>query len=644
MCGIFGKIQFDGRPIEVQSFLKQLNTMTHRGPDGYGLVLANLRTGHAVSRYNRPPGIAVNCYDTALGHRRLAIIDRSNAAAQPMTDQEGRLWLTFNGEIYNFGELRKELLARGHVFSTNHSDSEALLYAFKEWGEGCLERLRGMFAFAVLDLKTRHIFFARDRIGKKPLYYRSGPDGLQFASELKAILIDPQVPQRIDPVSLVQYLMFNYIPAPRTIYDGIHKLPAGHCAWVDLMRPEIIRVKEYWKLQYQVEEEPSLEVRMEEFDAEFAEAVRLRMISDVPLGVLLSGGIDSTAVVRTMRRLTNGPIRTFSVGFEEEERNELKWAREVARRYGTEHHEKIIRPDAAAILSDLVGQYDEPFGDSSALPTYWICRTAKEHVTTVLSGDGGDELLAGYNRYETYRKLAQFDGILPRLRHLVLGMTDRLLPQSVPGKRRLFLLAKNPYERYLEQMGKSAALEFLTPEIQRAAFRKEDPQAFFRQAWDKSPQESLSRLQYVDTKTYLPEDVLVKLDRASMLNSLEARCPFLDHKLIELVARIPAYFKYHRNEKKYLLKQILLPDMGREFLSRRKRGFSLPLNQWLRGELSGYVKEHLAAGNLPDEINRPSVERFLNSYMRGILDGGRSLWSLLVLSLWCERYRVGRMQ
>jgi asparagine synthase (glutamine-hydrolysing) len=641
MCGILGKIQGRGRPIDTSLFLRQLNTMMHRGPNGYGILLTNLNTRNTISSYNHPAEERGVNFDIALGHRRLSILDLSEAAAQPMSDEEGQLWVTFNGEIYNFAELRQELLNRGHTFRTDHSDTEVLLYAYKEWGEGCLNRLRAMFSFAILDLRSRHLFLARDRIGKKPLYYRLGPEGLQFASELKALLADPNLPRRIDPLALAQYLMYGYIPAPNTIYQGIHKLPAAHCAWVNLDSLATVAVKEYWTLQYQPTEGRTLEDWLEEFDAEFTEAVRLRMVSDVPLGAFLSGGIDSSAVVRAMSKLSNKPIKTFSIGFEEEEYSELKWAREVSKQYGTEHYEEIVRPDAMALLPKLAAQYDEPFGDSSAVPTYWVCQMAHRYVTVALTGDGGDELLAGYHRYQFFETVRQFDWLPLQLRRLIFGTTANLWSKNRVAKRFLTDVSKDPYVRYRDKMAKSTALRFLTPDVHDFVSRKTNPQAFFAQAWRRAPQESLSRLQYVDTKTYLPEDILVKLDRASMLNSLEARCPFLDYKMVELAAQIPEQFKYNKQETKFLLKQLLLADLGHSFLSRGKRGFSVPLNRWFHGELAHYVRERLlfSHGNLPDEINRQEVKRLVHSYQHEKHRfSSHYLWNLLMLSAWTEIY------
>jgi asparagine synthase (glutamine-hydrolysing) len=640
MCGILGKISTDRQPIAPPLFVRQLDTMISRGPDSYGVLLANLNTGHNRSSYRRPPEANGDFFDVALGHRRLSILDLSEAASQPMADEEGRFWVTFNGEIYNFAELRHELLGRGHTFRTDHSDTEVLLHVFMEWGEGCLSRLRGMFAFGILDLKSRRLFLARDRMGKKPLYYRTGPEGFQFASELKAILADHRVPRRIDPVALSQYLMYHWIPSPRTIYQGISKLPAAHCAWVSLDHPEKIEAKEYWTLQYRPEEERGLEDWIEEFNAEFTESVRLRMISDVPLGALLSGGIDSTTVVRAMSRLGSSRVKTFSIGFEEEDYSELKWAREVAARYSTEHYEEIVRPDAIGLLPQLAAQYDEPFADDSAVPTYYVCHMARQHVTVALSGDGGDELFAGYNRYDTFQKLKRFDCLPLLLRRFVFGVGADLWPGNLTGKGFLKLLSQDSYGRYREQRGKSEVLRFLKTDVRANLLGRGDPHDFFTRAWASAPQEPISRMQYVDTKTYLPEDILVKLDRASMLNSLETRCPLLDHKIVELAARIPVRLKYNNNGKKFLLKQLLLSELGQPFLSRKKKGFSVPLNRWLRGQLHGHVSERLLSANnhLPDEIDQHEIKRLIRSYETGNRDLSRYIWNLLMLDAWSEVY------
>jgi asparagine synthase (glutamine-hydrolysing) len=641
MCGIFGVIKGKGRPLDLRLVLGQLATIAHRGPDGYGLMLANSATGRAATAHNGVPE-EVRDFDVVLGHRRLSILDLSPAAAQPMTD--GDLSVTFNGEIYNFAELRSELETRGHVFRTDHSDTEVLLHAFREWREGCLLRLRGMFAFAILDLERRRLFLARDRLGKKPLYFAAGPDRFTFASELKAIAADPGGTCRLDAVAMAQYLMYNYVPAPRTIYQGLQKLPAAHCAWVEIARPERVHMQEYWTLRWEPDDVPPLEMEdwIARFDTAFMEAVRLRMISDVPLGALLSGGIDSTLVVRAMSQLSPRPVKTFSVGLAGDEKSELPWARRVAERYGTEHYEDIVTPDAVALLPTLAAVYDEPFGDASALPTYSVFGMASGHVTVVLSGDGGDELFAGYNQYDLVRTLDRVDWLPPAVRRLVLGTGARLWPENFQGKGRLTLLGQAPRERYRELRAKPAALRFLSRDLRRAVADDPALDAHFDVAWARAPHDAISRLQYVDMKTYLPEDILVKVDRASMAHSLEARCPLLDHHVVELAARMPLRFKYRPGEKKLLLKRILSADLGPDFVARRKTGFGPPRDVWLRGQLATHVRERLVDvnGSLPEEIDRSTVAELVRSYHRGNRDLSRYVWNLLMLSAWTETHRT----
>jgi len=641
--------------VDVALAARQLHTLAHRGPDGWGVLAAEARTGRHVVTYGGPGpadtatpassagargGGATARHDVVLGHRRLAILDLAPEAAQPMGDADGRFWITFNGEIYNFAELRHALEARGHRFRTHHSDTEALLLAFKEWGPACLGRLRGMFAFAVLDLGRGTLFLARDRLGKKPLYYRAGADGFQFASELKAIVADPRVARRLDPVALAQYLLYGYVPAPRTIFHGVAKLPAAHWARVDLARPDRVELGEYWTLRWEPVEGRTPEAWLEELEAELTEAVRLRMVSDVPLGALLSGGLDSTAVVRAMAGLAGRPVKTFTIGFRGADRSELAWARTVATRYGTEHYEELVDPSGVKLLPLLAAQYDEPFGDDSALPTYCIAEVARRHVTVVLSGDGGDELFAGYSRYDRARALGRADAVPLLVRRLALGTLAACWPDALAGKGTLRLLAADSHRRYRELRAKPEGLGFLVPEVRRAVAHDDAVHAAFARAWARAPEAEPTRWQAVDALTYLPEDILVKLDRATMLTSLEARCPLLDHRVVELAARIPAALTYRPGAKKRLLRRLLEPDLGTAFVGRRKTGFGVPVDRWLRGDLAGYARDVLLAERpaLPAEIDRAAVRRFVGAYQRGTRDLGRHVWSLLMLAAWWETY------
>jgi asparagine synthase (glutamine-hydrolysing) len=571
-----------------------------------------------------------------LGHRRLAVLDLSPQAAQPMGDPEGRYWLTFNGEIYNFLEIKRELASFGITFRTDHSDTEVLLMAYARWGADCLARLRGMFAFGILDVRERRLFLARDRLGKKPLYYRATAREFQFASELKAIMADPAVPREVDPVALGQYLVYGYIPAPRTIYRGIAKLPPGHCAWVDLARPHEIMVRRYWEVP-EAPEPPEKNDWLEEFTAELAEAVRLRLISDVPLGAFASGGLDSTLVVRQMQQVGREPVRTFAIGFARGDVNELPYARQVARRYHTQHTEEVVHPDALALLPRLVRHFDEPFGDSSAIPTWIVSKVARRHVTVALSGDGGDELFAGYTRYhnahQLHRLLAPFP---PSLQRPLLTTLRKVWPRSWRGKALLNrggLLSGNVYRAI---MARDTNLALLHPDIRNDVANSLELHAFFDEYWRRGPEHLVSRMQFTDLHTYLPEDILVKADRTSMAASLELRCPLLDHRVVELAARMPLNLKYRHGDQKFLVKHILLPELGPDFTYRKKNGFQSPLRSWFQGKLRHFLKERLfvASRSLADLCDQSAVKALVQRFFEGQTDLREDVWRLLVLAEW----------
>ncbi len=646
MCGIYGRVTVPAAgALSPELCRRQTDSLRHRGPDAGGYLLAESRTGACslhregasqTSAWSRPSG-----WDLFLGHRRLAILDLSDAAAQPMEAAQGRYWITFNGEIYNFQEIRRELTGLGVTFRTRHSDTEVLLLAFVRWGEACLARLRGMFAFAILDLQDRRLFLARDRLGKKPLYYRAGPEGFQFASELKAIVADPAVPRELDAVALGQYLLYGYVPSPRTIYRGIAKLPPAHFAWVDLDRPQEIRLQRYWDLRYGVEVASDRHWR-EEFAAELAEAVRLRLVSDVPLGAFSSGGLDSTAVVREMHRTGSGPVKTFAIGFPEVEASELPWARLVARRYRTDHTEEVVHPDALALLPDLVRHFDEPFGDSSALPTWLVSHLARRRVTVALSGDGGDEILAGYRRYANAQRLEQLVGPLPAgLRRPLLRLLALAWPAALRGKS-FWGRAATGDNLYQAMMARQSNLALLHPDL-LAAVSAAELHAHFREPWERGPADFLSRMQYVDLHTYLPEDILVKADRASMAASLELRCPLLDHRLVELAARLPRACKVSGREQKVLLRELVAADLGQGFVNRPKNGFQMPLKSWFNGNLRQTLTERLLApGNpLAHLCRQTEVARLVHRFFQGQRDLSEDLWRLLVLAEWCRQVQGG---
>jgi asparagine synthase (glutamine-hydrolysing) len=641
MCGIFGRLRLLGGPLNGSLCVAQTDAMRHRGPDGSGYLALDSVSGASVLAHQGPTfGAALagwgRNWDMFLGHRRLAVLDLSPQAAQPMGDPQGRYWLTYNGEIYNFLELKRELARLGASFRTEHSDTEVLLLALAQWGEACLARVRGMFAFGMVDVQEKTLFLARDRLGKKPLYYRATAQELQFASELKAIMADPATPREIDAVALGQYLMYGYIPAPRTIYRGIAKLPPGHCAWVNLARPQEIRLRRYWEAPAGTEA-PERRDWQEEFEAELAEAVRLRLISDVPLGAFASGGLDSTLVVRQMQRVSREPIRTFAIGFAQGGINELPYARRVARHYHTEHTEEVVRPDALALLPEMVRQFDEPFGDSSAIPTWIVSQAARRHVTVALSGDGGDELFAGYLRYHNAHRLQRLlAAVPPGLRRPLLTTASNLWPPSWKGKsllQRAGLLNGNLYRAV---MARDANLALLHPEVRHLAVQSPELHAFFDEPWQRGPGHPVSRMQFTDLHSYLPEDVLVKADRASMAASLELRCPLLDHRVVELAARLPLDLKYRPGQQKFLVKQILLPDLGPEFVHRRKNGFQTPLRSWFQGDLRNLLQERLLARPSPlaGLCDGQAVRAMVHRFFGGQTDLSEDLWRLLVLAQW----------
>jgi asparagine synthase (glutamine-hydrolysing) len=643
MCGIFGRFERPRTSLEMALCRAQTDTLRHRGPDGYGFLAANSQSKHWLVVHNRPwpeepPASEQSGWNGFLGHRRLAILDLSEKAAQPMGDPEGRYWITFNGEIYNFADIRRDLKDRGVTFRTDHSDTEVLLMAYIHWGPDCLARLRGMFAFGILDLEENRVFLARDRLGKKPLYYRLSPDGLQFASEMKAILADPGVPRDIDPIALAQYMLYGYVPAPRTIYQGIAKLPPAHFALGSLDQPQELTVRRYWEFPPAHPGEPRSDW-LEEFVAEVDEAVRIRMISDVPLGAFASGGLDSTLVVRQMHRNSTEPLKTFSIGFEEEDYNELPWARQVSHRYHTDHYEEIVHPDAISLLPRLVKQFDEPFGDPSAIPTLMVSELARRQVTVALSGDGGDELLAGYHRYHRSELLRKALRPVPVFfRKYLFQALGGLWPLSWKGKGFITRLGQDSRTLYRSMMAQATNLAVLHPDLRRRLADNSEIHAFFDHCWKKGPQHYVSRLQFTDAQTYLPEDILVKTDRTSMAVSLELRCPLLDHRVVELTARLPLDLKYRNGDKKVIIKQALLPEFGPAFINRKKTGFGIPLKYWFRGNLKSFVQERLLNGASPLRglCDGKVMDTFVNRCLQGQRDLSPDLWRLLVLGEWCQ--------
>ncbi len=623
MCGIGGKLYFDpARTVEAEVLERMNAVQVHRGPDDGGILCEG------------PVGLA---------HRRLSIIDLSPAGHQPMTNEDGTLWIVFNGEIYNFQDLRPDLLQRGHRFQSR-TDTEVILHLYEEHGPGCLQFLRGMFAFAIWDSRLRQLFLARDRLGKKPLCYQWDAHAFRFASEAKAILQDPVVDILPDPAGISQYLTYGYVPSPGSAFQGVRKLPPAHYLICRDGRVEVIR---YWRLRRdQKVQRPEAEW-CQEILARLEEAVRLRLISDVPLGAFLSGGIDSSAVVAMMSRVASSPVKTFSIGFDEPEYDELRYARLVAERYGTDHHELVVRPDAAAILPRIVWHYDEPFGDSSAVPTYYVAQMTRRHVTVALNGDAGDENFGGYDRYVASILAASFDrwpgaGLFRRAVRRGLRLwppSGRRTSLLYRGRRFLDGLTELPERRYARWFchfyGDRKA-ELCTPEFRAAADGADDLEVMLAAYRESDAPDMVDATLGVDASLYLPDDLLVKVDIASMAHSLEARSPFLDHEFMEFAATIPSDLKVRGRTKKYILKQALQELLPETILHRPKMGFGVPIDHWFRHELKDLAYDSLLGppALARGYFRREAVQRFLDEHTRGAANWHYLLWTLLMLELW----------
>jgi asparagine synthase (glutamine-hydrolysing) len=594
--------------------------LAHRGPDGDGVWTSG------------PVG---------LGHRRLAIIDLSPAGRQPMHSSDGRLTITFNGEIYNFLELRRELEAGGHAFRSR-SDTEVMLAAYRQWGTSCVTRFRGMFAFALWDAHERSLFVARDRVGKKPLHYWTDRDGLSFASEPKAFLADPAFEAEPDLRALSAYLNYQYVPSPLSAFKGVQKLPPAHYL---VVKDGEVRVEQYWKLSYKAKRTISEEDASRELVERLREAVRLRLISDVPLGAFLSGGVDSSAVVAVMAGLMSEPVKTFSIGFDEKEFDELPYARLVAQRYATDHHEFVVRPDAVEIFPHLVWHYNEPYADASAIPTYYLSKLARQHVTVALNGDAGDENFAGYRRYLPTSPAAQFDRLPKPLRDAI-GLASNLAPNPrrsdsvlYRGRRWLRRLSDSPPGRYSRRImifDRDLKAEICEPSFLAAAGQP-DAASIVLDAFEQSDAEAfLDSVLDVDVRYYLTDCLLVKVDIATMAHGLEGRSPMLDHEFMEFAASLPAEMKLRGNETKYIFKRAVRDLVPHEIIDRPKKGFGVPLAAWFRGDLREMSGDLLIGGRLSQRgyFKRGAVERLLQEHWRGAAEWQDQLWSLLMLESW----------
>ncbi len=625
MCGICGVVALDpAARVEERLLRGMAGLLAHRGPDGEGV-------------WTKGP--------VGLGHRRLAIIDLSEAAAQPMANEDETLWIVFNGEIYNFQGLRDDLLRRGHTFRSK-SDTETILHLYEEEGEACLGRLRGMFAFALWDARRRRLLLARDRVGKKPLFYWHRPGrAFVFASEAKAFLAHPEFRAEPDAEAIWHYLTFQYVPSPWSAFRGVRKLPPAHYL---VLEGDRLEVRRYWELRYAPKRQGSEADLVAELGTRLREAVRLRLISDVPLGAFLSGGVDSSGVVALMHAVGTGPVRTFSIGFPEAEYDELRYARMVAERFGTEHHELTVRPDALGILPRLVWHYNEPFGDSSAIPSLYLAEMTRRHVTVALNGDGGDEAFAGYPRYLALRLSRPFGYVPAGLRRGIAGLAGRLPAGRAKGflnRAARFLAAQDVdprrrYLRWLVHFDQERKLSLCTPEFQAQAGRADSAELILAAYARADGADLLDRTLSVDVQTYLPDDLLVKMDIATMAHGLEARSPFLDHEVMELAAALPPRCKLRGRVGKVLLKSLLAPLLPPELLRRPKMGFGVPLDHWFRGPLRDLLRDTLLSPRCLHRgyLQRCTVERLVNEHIAGVRNWHYHLWDLLVLEFWFRTF------
>jgi asparagine synthase (glutamine-hydrolysing) len=624
MCGICGKVDFSGAVVAEDLVDRMCATLVHRGPDAQGMHTA--------------PGIG-------LGQRRLSIIDLHERGVAPLANEDGSVWVTFNGEIYNFRELRVQLEERGHVFRTG-TDTEVIVHLYEEHGVGCVQRLRGMFAFALWDGPRRRLLLVRDRLGKKPLYYARTSAALIFGSEARAILADPSFEARPDWSAIDAYLTYQYVPSPLTAFDGMSKLPPAHYAVCEDGGP--LQVVRYWQPPSGPKSTRPIEELREELLWRLRDAVRVRLVSDVPIGAFLSGGVDSSAVVALMSGESGERVRTFSIGFEDAEFNELEFARTVAERYGTDHHEFVVRADAADVLPKLVHYYGEPFADSSALPTYYVAQMARTSVTVALSGDGGDETFAGYENYRAVAKWDRYDSVPYPLRRAVAhGATS--------------VLERLPYSNSTSRAARGARMwAGPVPErfrLQTAIFKPQEKQAAytrrFRAALDARPaspplvelgwDEDMDAVDWMmrhDQHFYLPDCLMVKTDIASMIHGLEVRCPLLDHTLVEFAATIPSGMKHGPSEGKRIFKDAVRDLVPPQVLAKHKTGFGVPLARWLREDLSSLVRDTLF-----DERARrrglfePAfVERIVGEHDAGRRDWGARIWAMVFLELWFREF------
>ena len=623
MCGIAGFVESSDAPApfapdEGRALVHRMcDVIRHRGPDDEGVWVEE---------------------GVALGMRRLSIIDLSTGH-QPIHNEDRTVWIVFNGEIYNFPELRRELEAAGHRFYTS-TDTEAIVHAYEQWGTSAIAKLRGMFGLAIWDTRTRSLLVARDRIGIKPIHYATVNGRLYFGSELKSLLEAPDLPRDVDLDALDHYLSFLYTPRDGSIFKSVRKLPPGHLlTWRDGQ----LAIQQYWQM-------PATErFRGSEADAVralrgvLADAVTCHLLSDVPLGAFLSGGIDSSLVVGLMAETSGARVKTFSIGFDEPAFDELEHARRVAEHFGTEHHEFVVKPDAISILDALVSHFDEPFADSSAIPTWYVSEMARRHVTVVLSGDGGDELFGGYDRYVPHPRVVAFDRYSPRALRRVAAIAAAQLPHGARGKNFLRHVGRDDQGRYLDAIrffGADEKPALLTADVRRQ-LDGPDPETRLARHFERFADLPWpSQMMRFDAETYLPEDVLTKVDRMSMAHSIESRVPLLDNEVITFAASLPASLKIKNGRRKHVLKEVAATLLPREILDRRKQGFGVPLGTWFRGNLRElFADTLLSPASLQRGYFQPAfVRQIVDEHLSGKRDHTLRLWQLVVFERWHQQY------
>lgn len=626
MCGIAGIYDLRGKREVDRDLLHRMNEIQfHRGPDGGGVECL--------------PGVG-------LAHRRLAIIDLASGK-QPLASADGKTLVTYNGEIYNFQELRQELEKLGHTFRT-HCDTEVIVYAWKAWGEACVERFRGMFAFALWDAERECLFLARDRLGIKPLYYAELPQGwFVFSSELKGIEQHPALPRDIDPQALEEYFALGYVPDPKTIYQRVYKLAPGHRLLI--RRGEPFQSQAYWDVRFRSDGQPAESEAGETLVAKLREAVDVRLVSEVPLGAFLSGGVDSSAVVAMMAGLMDEPVNACSISFGDPAFNEVEFAREVAVRYQAKHRIQEVDPEDFSLVDRLAALYDEPYADSSALPTYRVCELARKEVTVALSGDGGDENLAGYRRYRWHVYEERLRSLVPssirRPLFRTLGQVYPKLdwaPKVLRAKSTFESLGRDSLEGYFHSisvMGDGLRRRLYSDRLQ-STLQGYHAVEVFRRHRSRGPDHPLSLVQYLDLKTYLPGDILTKVDRASMHHSLEVRVPILDHPLVEWMATLPPEIKLKGREGKYIFKKALEPHLPESVLYRPKMGFAVPLAAWFRGPLRAKVRSSLLGERILDSgwFDPNFLRTMVDQHQKGLRDYSAPIWSLLMFDSFLGRH------